>query len=187
MLAGMMATRSTNPDGSRDHPPRRRASLSSFQPGAAITPEGLLGRRARVFVVDDHPLVRKGLQMLLDLQPDMQVCGEAVGVSTAKQGIPKAAPDLVVVDLGLEDGDGFELMAWLRERHPQIKMLVFSGHDDQVFVGRALQYGARGYVVKHDGMRELIRAIRLVMQDKLYLSSKAAQQGTPANQPAGKA
>lgn len=157
-----------------------------MHPASANSTESPLSRKVRVFVVDDHPVVRKGLQMLLDLQPDMQVCGQAVGVASAEAGITEALPDLVVVDLGLEDGDGFELMDWLCRLHPHIKVLVFTSHDDLAFSERAFKCGAQGYVVKHDGTQELIRAIRVVMRNQPYISSKARHEDHPSKQPGAK-
>jgi DNA-binding NarL/FixJ family response regulator len=139
-----------------------------------------LPRSIRVYIVDDHPVVRKGLRMLLDLQPDLQVCGDAVGVSTAREGIPTKHPDLVIVDLGLEDGDGFELMEWLRRDQPQATMLVFTGQEDPAFVERAFRCGALGYVAKQDGTRELVRAIRLVMREQRFISNRVQDKGRQA-------
>ncbi len=165
-----------NDAGTDDEQTQKEAAHVGTSSASGAPGEKLLPHKIRIFVVDDHPVVRKGLQMLLNLQSDLQVCGEAVGVATAKEGISALQPDLVVVDLGLEDGDGFELMDWLHRDHPHVKMLVFSGHDDLVFTERAFRCGAQGYVVKHDGMHELIRAIRLVMQNQPYISGKVADR-----------
>ncbi len=172
-----------NDAGSGADQPEKGTPPPSPPSAAALENEGPLACKVRIFVVDDHPVVRKGLQMLLDLQPDMQVCGEAVGLATAQEGITQNHPDLVVVDLGLEDGDGFELMDWLQNHHPHIRMLVFTSHDDLAFTERAFKCGAQGYVVKHDGTRELIRAIRLVMQNRPYISSKVVEKHQPAPRP----
>ena len=160
--------------------PSRTASLKS-QPAGAVNFESPLSFQIRIFTVDDQPMVLKGLRMLLDQEPDMQVCGDSVGVSSAKQGIARLHPDLVVVDLGLEDGDGFELMEWLNRHRPGIKLLVFTSHDDLVSTARASRCGARGYVVKDDGTRELIRAIRLVMQNQHYVSSQVAHSDSSSS------
>lgn len=130
--------------------------------------------KIRLLVVDDQPVVRKGLQMLINLQEDMQVCGEAGGVLKVIREVFELHPDLVVVDLELDDGDGFELLEWLRDHHPQIKLLVFTWRDGAVFCERAFRCGANGYVVKDDGAQELIHAIRQVMRNQRYISSRAA-------------
>jgi DNA-binding NarL/FixJ family response regulator len=155
--------------GIGDSPPETNANGSGARPLAAGTDSPLL-RKIRVFLVEDHPVVRKEMRTLLDLQPDTCVCGEAAGLSFAAEEIPKVLPHLVVVDLSLEDGDGFELMDWICHHHPQIKRLVFTLHRDWAYVERAFNYGAHGYVVKGDGIRELIHAIRRVMQDQHYIS-----------------
>jgi len=161
------------------------AILSGTAPIEAPNCETPLSRKARLFAVDDHALVRKGLQMLLNQQPDMQVCGDAVGVSTAKQGIDEMNPDLVTVDLGLEDGDGFELITWIHRHHPRVKILVFTSNEGSASALRALQCGAHGYVAKSDGTQELIRAIRLVLQNQRFLSSRVAQKEEPSRRVGG--
>ena len=130
--------------------------------------------KVRLFAVDDHALIRRGLQILLNQEPDMQVCGEAVGVATARQGIDALKPELVIVDLGLEDGDGFELIEWIHQHHPRIKILVFTSHEGAASATRAFHCGAHGYVAKADGTRELVRAIRQVLQNRRFLSSRLA-------------
>jgi len=155
-------------------------ALSGIQPAASLNSESPLPRKVRLFAVDDHPVVRKGLRMFLNLQPDMDLCGEAVGVSTAKKGIEEAKPELVIVDLGLEDGDGFELMEWIHRHHPHIKILVFTSRDDQASAARAFRCGAHGYVVKSDGTRELTHVIRLILQNQRFLSSRVAQKTDPS-------
>jgi len=152
----------------------------------SLASEDSLPGRIRILAVDDQPMVLKGLRMLLGQEPDMQVCGDSAGVSSAKQGIARLQPHLVVVDLGLEDGDGFELMEWLNRNHPGIKMLVFTSHDDLVSTARASRCGAQGYVVKDDGTQELIRAIRVVMRDQHYASSQAAHPGSSSRRPGRK-
>ena len=119
-------------------------------------------------------MVLRGLHMLLDLEPDMRVCGDAASVAGAKRRIADLDPDLVIVDLSLGDGDGFELMKWLRRHHPRIKLLVFTAHGGLAFAERAFRCGAQGYVVKYHGAGELLGAIRLVMRNQHYLSSEVA-------------
>ena len=166
-----MPGRSLNDDKTGDDQVEHVAASLETKSAAIMPSDAPLPRRIRIFVVDDHPMVRKGLHMLLNLQPDLQVCGDAAGVSTAKSGILELRPDLVVVDLGLQDGDGFELLEWLRQHHPYMKRLVFTLHDDLAYSERAFKYGAQGYVVKYDGTQELIRAIRLVVHNEPYVRS----------------
>jgi DNA-binding NarL/FixJ family response regulator len=177
----MPAGTTFDPERDGNTPSEAAPTPSPKQPPAARSNESPLPPRIRIFVVEDHPLVRKGLWSLLNLQPNMQVCGEAVGVSSAKRGIPESHPDLALVDLGLEDGNGFELLDWLRQHHPRLKLLVLSGQEDTTFTERAFRCGAHGYVAKRDGPRELLSAIHRVMRNQRYVSSNAAPKDQPAN------
>lgn len=128
-------------------------------------------RKVQIFAVDDQPLVIKGIKMLVNMESDMEVCGQALGTSDAKREISDLHPDLVIVDLTLDDGDGMELIEWLRHRHPQMKIVVFTSHVGPAFTSRSLERGAHGYVAKNDGAQELVRAIRMVVQGESYMSN----------------
>lgn len=124
----------------------------------------------RVFLVDDHPLIRQGLAGFINQEPDMIVCGEAESVAAALEGIPKALPDLVVVDISLQNSNGLELIKELHGRYPQLLVLVLSMHAETSFAERALRAGARGYVVKHEASDKILIAIRQVYQGGVFLS-----------------
>lgn len=134
-------------------------------------------RKVQIFAVDDQPLVIKGIKMLVNLEPDLEVCGQALGTPEAKRQISDLLPDLIIVDLTLEEGDGIELIDWLRHRHPQMKIVVFTSHGGAAFTSRSLDHGAHGYVVKNDGTHELVRAIRKVVQGERYISNNVAHPG----------
>ena len=159
---------------SPDSDPVQAPFLSGTEPAEAADCQTNRARKVLLFAVDDHALVRRGLQILLNQEPDMHVCGDAVGVATARQGIDALKPELVIVDLGLEDGDGFELIEWIHRHHPRIKILVFTSYEGLASATRAFSCGAHGYVAKADGTRELVRAIRQVLQNRRFLSSRLA-------------
>jgi DNA-binding NarL/FixJ family response regulator len=128
------------------------------------------GTRFSVFIVDDHPLVRQGLAMLIDMQGDLRTAGEASDFQQALEGIASAKPDLAIVDLSLKGTDGLELTKALRKRHPRLAVLVISMYDEAIYAERALKAGARGYIMKREANEELLNAIRRVLAGKVYLS-----------------
>lgn len=133
----------------------------------------------RVFIVDDHPLVRRGLQALIALQPDLEVCGEAEDEAEAMERIRQAQPDVVVVDLMLRRGSGLSLLKRLDREFPKLKMLVLSMHCEATYVQRAVRLGARGYVLKEEGTERIIQAVRTVLQGDFFLSRAVAARWTP--------
>jgi DNA-binding NarL/FixJ family response regulator len=126
--------------------------------------------KTRVLIVDDHPIVRKGIADLVQQKPDIVVCGDADRVEDALPAIDRLKPDLVIVDLSLKGAGGLELLKDLRIRHPDVPALVLSMHDETLFAERALRAGARGYVMKQEAVNELDSAIRRVLSGKIYLS-----------------
>ena len=136
--------------------------------------EQTAARQIRVVLVDDQPIVRKGLALLLGMEPDLVVCGEAEGEAEAFRRISRLKPDLAVVDLELKEGIGLDLIKRTRVRCAEVKLVVFSMHHEEHFVTRALAAGAHGYVTKEEGTEELVDAIRLVMSGNFYLSRQLA-------------
>jgi len=131
--------------------------------------------RTRVFLVDDHPLVRESLASLIERQPDLCVCGEADRAAAALAAIATAKPDVAIVDLSLGDGSGLELIRGLRQMHPQVAVLVLSMHDEELYAERALRAGARGYIMKREATRNVILAIRRVREGKIAVSGRLAE------------
>lgn len=129
---------------------------------------------ARVFVVDDHPLVREWLANLIEQQPDLGVCGEADRAAAALAGIAATRPDVAIVDLSLGEGSGLELIRDLKLQHPDVAVLVLSMHDEDLYAERALRAGARGYIMKREVTRNVIEAIRRVLAGGTYLSERLA-------------
>jgi DNA-binding NarL/FixJ family response regulator len=133
---------------------------------------GLGQRTHKVFLVDDHPLVRRGLADLLDREPDIEVCGEASDVAEALREIEGKNPDLVVIDLTLKGGHGIDLIEKIKAKDERIRMLVSSMHDEMLFAERVLRAGAMGYVTKQEPPETLLSAIRQILRGEVYLSSK---------------
>lgn len=128
--------------------------------------------RHRIFLVDDHPLVREWLTNLINQQPDLVVCGEAEAAPAALDAIIGLRPAVAIVDITLADGSGLELVKDIRKASGQTRSLVLSMHDERTYAERALRAGARGYVSKRDSTRYIIEAIRRVIDGKIYLSAE---------------
>lgn len=131
--------------------------------------------KVRVFVVDDHPIVLRGLHLLISQEQDIVVCGEADNGPAALQKILELKPDVAVVDLSLKGSNGLELIKQLRQQLPRVKLLVFSMRAESIFAERALRAGANGYLTKEEGPEKAIEAIRTVMRGKRYLSRRMAE------------
>ena len=131
-------------------------------------------RSVRVFLVDDHPLVRQALKDAIGHEIDLEVCGEAEDREEALKGIAAAAPDLAIVDLRLRTSDGLDLVRDLSNHHPKVLSLVLSMQDEAMTAERAVRAGARGYVSKQEAPRKIIEAVRKVLGGEIYWSEKAA-------------
>jgi DNA-binding NarL/FixJ family response regulator len=132
-------------------------------------------RGTRVFIVDDHPLVRESLASLIEQQPDMTVCGEAASAAAAFAGIEATRPDVAVVDLTLGGRSGLDLIKDLRQSRPEVAVLVLSMHDEELYAERALRAGARGYIMKREATRTVVEAIRRVHSGQVHLSDHLAK------------
>jgi|ERR1051325_3501029 DNA-binding NarL/FixJ family response regulator len=124
----------------------------------------------RILVADDHPLLREGVVQLIDRQTDLTVCGQADTVTSTRVAVASKRPDLLLMDLRLGGGDGFELLKSLRAEFPALPILILSQHDETVFVQRALRAGAIGYVTKQQATAEVLQAIRAGLRGEIYLS-----------------
>lgn len=142
-------------------------------------------RKRTVFLVDDHALVREWLANLISQQPDLAVCGEADSTPEAIRKIAGLRPDVVVADISLKDSSGIELIKQLKQRCPEVAVLVLSMHESRIHVERALQAGARGYVTKRESATKVVEAIRRILEVGFYISEDTAQM-LAANLAAGK-
>lgn len=131
--------------------------------------------RKRIFLVDDHPLVREWLTQLIDQQPDLTVCGGAGSTSAALATLGSVPADLAIVDLSLENSAGLDLIKSLQRLTPAVPVLVLSMHDESLYAERAFRAGARGYVNKRESAQRVVEAVRRVLDGKLYVSEKAAE------------
>jgi DNA-binding NarL/FixJ family response regulator len=129
----------------------------------------------RIFLVDDHPLVREWLTQLIDQQPDLTVCGEAGSAPEAVTALGSVRADLAIVDLSLEDSAGLDLIKSLQRLTPVVPVLVLSMHDESLYAERVFRAGARGYVNKRESAQRVVVAVRRVLDGKLYVSEKAAE------------
>jgi DNA-binding NarL/FixJ family response regulator len=127
--------------------------------------------RARILIVDDHPLVRSGLRLLIDCEPDLAVCGEAGDAAEALRLLETQKPDLLIVDLSLKDSSGLDLIKRIKGRNSTVKMLVSSMFEEGLYAERVLSAGALGYVHKQEGMDRVIEAIRCVLSGRVWLSA----------------
>lgn len=130
--------------------------------------------KKRIFLVDDHPLVREWLTNLINQQPDLAVCGEAETAPQAVQSILAIKPDIAIVDISLKDSSGIELIKDLKQNLPGTLILVLSMHEEAHYAERALRAGAKGYVVKRETTRRVISAIRQVLAGGVYISDEIA-------------
>jgi DNA-binding NarL/FixJ family response regulator len=124
----------------------------------------------RILIVDDHPVVRLGITQLISEEPDLQVIADAEGPQEAMKRLAEDSIEMTIVDLSLEGGSGLELVGEIKRQYPDMPVLVLSMHDESLYAERALRAGASGYVMKQAGTETLIKAIRRVLEDKIYLS-----------------
>jgi DNA-binding NarL/FixJ family response regulator len=136
-----------------------------------LKPTAEKNARRQIFLVDDHPITREGLARLINCESDMEVCGQAGNASRAIAEIAALKPDLVIVDVSLTSGpSGLELIKDLLVRHPRLRMLALSTHDESLYAERALRAGAKGYVMKQEPTEKVMAAIRQVLHGRIYLS-----------------
>lgn len=125
-------------------------------------------------MVDDHPMLREGLQRLIEQRPDRQVCGESDSACSALEAIVRLAPDLVMTDISLPDKNGLELIKDLQALTPSIPILVFSMHDEMLYAERAMRAGAKGYLMKGTMVDALADAMESVLAGGVYLSRRVS-------------
>lgn len=128
----------------------------------------------RIVIVDDHPIVRKGLVGMINQEADMKVCAEAEDFHQGLDAIRQHKPDVAIVDLTLGGLSGLELIKQVRAMQPQVQMLVLSMHDEMLYAERVLRAGARGYIMKQEGTDRLTTAIRTIMRGEIYVSERMA-------------
>jgi len=128
--------------------------------------------RLKVLVVDDHPVVRQGLKLLLNLEPDLMVCAEAEDESTALSALQSLKPDIAIIDISLKNSDGIKLIKDIKRRYPDLQILVLSMYDESLYAERALLAGASGYIMKQEAPESIIKAIHHIHESNIYLSER---------------
>lgn len=148
-----------------------------------------MSRKAKVIIVEDHPIFRKGLAQLINDEKDMQICGEAQDVIDAKKALAKVNPDLMIVDLTLKGASGLGFINDVHKQMPNLPILVLSMHDESIYAERVLRAGARGYVMKQEMTDKVIVAIRQVMAGKMFFSESVVESflGMMTGKPAASA
>src|SRR5665213_4510185 len=132
--------------------------------------------RNTVFIVDDHPIVRQGLELLINREPDLAVCGDAEEAGSALRRIEELKPDLIVVDVSLNGPDGLDLLKDIRARDSNLPVLILSMLDESLYAERALRAGANGYIMKQEATDRVLVAIRRILDGEIYLSDRMSNR-----------
>jgi DNA-binding NarL/FixJ family response regulator len=129
-------------------------------------------QKKKVFIVDDHCILREGLSHLINSEDDLVKCGESDNVSDALQAVTDCKPDIAIVDISLGDGSGIRLIENLTYSHPSLPVLVLSMHDESAYAERCLKSGAKGYIMKQESSGKLLSAIRKILDGGIYVSDE---------------
>jgi DNA-binding NarL/FixJ family response regulator len=132
--------------------------------------------KKRILVVDDHPIVRQGLALLINREADLLVCGEAEDAMGAMHVLASAKPDVLIVDLSLTGPDGLDLLKNIRTTHPTLPVLILSMHDELIYAERALRAGANGYIMKQVATEKVLVAVRRILAGEIYVSDRIANR-----------
>jgi DNA-binding NarL/FixJ family response regulator len=135
-----------------------------------------VGAKKRILVVDDHPIVRQGLALLINREPDLLVCGEAEEAMGAMHVLASAKPDVLIVDISLNGPDGIDLLKNIRTIHPTLPVLILSMHDESIYAERALRAGANGYIMKQEATEKVLVAVRRILNGEIYVSERISNQ-----------
>jgi DNA-binding NarL/FixJ family response regulator len=135
-----------------------------------------VARKNKVLVVDDHPIVRQGLALLINRESDLMVCGEAEDAQAAVQAVTASKPDILVVDISLNGPDGLDLLKDIRARYPDLPVLILSMHDESIYAERALRAGAQGYIMKQEATEKVLVALRRILSHEIYVSERIANR-----------
>src|SRR5271170_3171801 len=133
-------------------------------------------KKKTVFIVDDHPLLRQGLSLLINREQDLVVCGEAEEAQTAMKAIAAQEPDILIADISLNGPDGLELLKNLRALYPNLPVLILSMHDESIYAERALRARANGYIMKQEATEKVLVAVRRILGGDIYLSDRMANK-----------
>jgi DNA-binding NarL/FixJ family response regulator len=135
-----------------------------------MSQNGLSVAPRRVLIVDDHPVVRQGIKLMIEAEPDLTICGEAQTEQQARKMVRELRPDALLVDLSLSEGDGFNVVRDVHAHFPEICVLVLSMHDEAIYAERLLAEGASGYIMKQAATDQLVTALRTVLRGERFVS-----------------
>ena len=127
------------------------------------------GANKRIVVIDDHPLIRFAFTQLIDKEPNLTCCGQADGADSGIEMVKELLPDLVVLDLGLGDGDGFKVLDTLKKQIDGVRILICSRHTDPLLAERSLHAGAKGFISKEEPPEIFITSIKTILEDRKYV------------------
>jgi DNA-binding NarL/FixJ family response regulator len=144
--------------------------VTETQSGSGCATAVVAAHATRILLVDDHPLIRQAVRETLEQEPDMVVCGEAGDEAAAKELVESLHPEMALVDLSLGDTSGLDLIKWMVEKDPAMRVLVLSMHDESHYGERSYQAGARGYVNKRETPETIVAAIRAILAGRIYLN-----------------
>ena len=163
----------------------RNKILSSLSTAKRTEAPSPAARKAkyRVLLIDDHPILRKGLAELINQESDLTVCGEAEEAPKAFEAVGLLNPDVALVDISLKGGNGLELIKNIKARWPDLPLLVLSMHDETLYAERALRAGSLGYIMKEEAIDKVLTAIRHVIAGEIFLSDR--MKGRMLNQLVG--
>src|SRR5271156_2676363 len=139
-------------------------------------PVATIAKKYRVLLVDDHPIVRQGLALLIDREQDLSVCGEADGAHTGLHAVATLRPDIVVLDISLSGPDGLDVLKEIRMKSGSLPVLILSMHDESIYAERALRAGANGYIMKQEATEKVLTAIRHILGGDVYLSDRRTKR-----------
>jgi DNA-binding NarL/FixJ family response regulator len=133
-------------------------------------------KKKTVLIVDDHPLLRQGLALLINREHDLTVCGEAEEAQAAMREIAAKRPDILIADISLNGPDGLDLLKNLRTLYPNLPVLILSMHDESIYAERALRARANGYIMKQEATEKVLVAVRRILGGDIYLSDRMANK-----------
>jgi DNA-binding NarL/FixJ family response regulator len=137
---------------------------------------GAAAAKRKVFVVDDHAIVREGLTLLINREADLAVCGAADEMHSALRTIEALKPDILIVDISLNGPDGLDLLKTIRSKDPGLPVLILSMHDESIYAERALRAGANGYIMKQEATERVLVALRRILNREIYVSDRVANK-----------
>jgi DNA-binding NarL/FixJ family response regulator len=132
--------------------------------------------KRKVFIVDDHPIIREGLAQMINREPDLTVCGDAEEMHAALQAIETQKPHILIVDISLNGPDGLDLLKHIRTSDPSLPVLILSMHDESIYAERALRAGANGYIMKQEATERVLVALRRILNREIYVSDRVANK-----------